>query len=224
MDELTINKRLDALESKIDLILEHVNLQRLNTQAITDLTNDFAIIGKDFYDTSVEELDKRNVELDPAEITDLLITFLRNIKNIREMLNMVEMGFDLLKELGPILNETLIDVIKKFGELERNGYFEFIKNLYPILDNIVKGLTKEDLKGLADNIMLIIYTVKDITQPNMLKSIDNAVRIYSSIETRDIPSYSVWKLAREINSPEMKKAMGFLMTFVKNLSENIENK
>ena len=190
MDELTINKRLDALESKIDIILEHVNLQRLNTQSITDLTNDFAIIGKDFYDTSVEELDKRNVELDPAEITDLLITFLRNIKNIREMLNMVEMGFDLLKELGPILNETLIDFIKKFGELERDGYFEFVKNLYPIIDNIVKGLTKEDLKGLADNIMLIIYTVKDITQPNMLKSIDNAVRIYSSIETRDIPLIS----------------------------------
>jgi len=67
--------------------------------------------------------------------------------------------------------------------------------------------------------MLILNTVKDITQPNMLKSIDNAVRMYSSIETENIPSYSIWKLMREINSPEMKKAIGFGITFMKNMSK-----
>lgn len=222
MDEQAINKRLDALENKIDIMLDYVNRQRLTTQSLNDLTDDLAIIGKDFYDTAVDELDKRQVEINPDEVTDLLITFLRNIKNFKEVMNIFEMAFDLSKELGPILNETIIDVTKKFAEFEEKGYFEFIKNVGPIIDKIVTGLSPQDLKDLSDNIMLIINTVKDLTQPEMLKSIDNAIHVYSSIETKEVPSYSVWKLMREINTPEMKKALGFGVTFMKNLSKNME--
>lgn len=220
MDEQAINKRLDALEAKIDIMLDYVNRQRLSTQALDDLTGDLAIIGKDFYDTAVDELDKRQVQINPEEVTDLLITFLRNIKNFKEVMNIFEMAFDLAKEVGPIFNETIIDVTKKLAEFEEKGYFEFIKNVVPIIDEIVTGLTPQELKDLSDNIMLIIHTVKDLTQPEMLKSIDNAIHVYSSIETKDVQPYSVWKVMREINTPEMKKALGFGVTFMKNLSKN----
>ena len=51
MEEKLINSRLDALESKIDLLLEYVNQQRLNSSVIEDLASDLSIVGKDFYDT-----------------------------------------------------------------------------------------------------------------------------------------------------------------------------
>ncbi|MBK7094234.1 MAG: hypothetical protein IPH57_03905 [Saprospiraceae bacterium] len=140
MDEQAINKRLDALEAKIDIVLDYVNRQRLTTQGLDDLTGDLTIIGKDFYDTAVEELDKRQVEINPEEVTDLLITFLRNIKNFKEVMNILEMAFDLSKEVGPIFNETIIDVTKKLAEFEEKGYFEFIQNVVPIIDKIVTGL------------------------------------------------------------------------------------
>lgn len=220
MENIKINERLDALEIKIDLLLEHVNQQRLNSNVIEDLIGDLSIIGKDFYDTTVEELDKRQVEIDPAEVTDLMISFLRNIENFKVVMNTFEMAIDLTKEMGPIANEAIIDFTKKMAVLEQKGYFELIKDFGPVIDNIVKGLTPQDMKDLAENVMLILHTVKDITQPNMLKSIDNAVHMYASIETEDIPSYSIWRLLREMNSPEMKKAFGFAITFMKNMSQN----
>lgn len=220
MENIKINERLDALEIKIDLLLEHVNQQRLNSNVIEDLVGDLSIIGKDFYDTTVEELDKRQVEIDPAEVTDLMISFLRNIENFKVVMNTFEMAIDLTKEMGPIANEAIIDFTKKMAVLEQKGYFELIKDFGPVIDNIVKGLTPQDMKDLAENVMLILHTVKDITQPNMLKSIDNAVHMYASIETEDIPSYSIWRLLREMNSPEMKKAFGFAITFMKNMSQN----
>ena len=222
METQAINKRLDELENKIDIILTYVNQQRLATESINDLSKDLAIIGKDFYDTAVEELDKRSIEIDPSEVTELMVTFLRNIKNIKSMMQMMEMGFDLAKEAGPILNESLIDLTRTFARLENDGYFEFARNLVPIIDNLVKGLSPKDLKDLADNVMVIVNTIKGITQPEMLRSVNSAVRIYSSIETEGIPSYSLWRLAREMNSPEMKKAIGFGVTFMKNLSKNLE--
>lgn len=224
MEEKLINSRLDALESKIDLLLEYVNQQRLNSTVVEDLASDLSIVGKDFYDTAVEELDKRQVEIDPAELTDLMISMMRNINNFKVVMNTFEMGIDLSKEIGPIAIEMIIDFTKKLAEFEEKGYFEFVKDIGPIIDNMIKGITPQDMKDLADNIILILHTVKDITQPNMLKSIDNAVHMYSSIETENIPSYSIWKLMREINSPEMKKAIGFGITFMKNMSKTIENK
>ena len=222
MEENNINNRLDALEKKLDMLLDYVNQQRMESSTLIDLTGDLAIIGKDAYDTAVDELEKRQVEIDPAEVTDLLVTFLRNIGNFKEVMNIFEMGFDLSKELGPIFNETVIDFTKQLAIWEEKGYFEFIKNITPIVDNVISGLTEKDLKDLAENIMLIVYTIKDITQPDMLKSIDNAVKVYSSIETENIKPVSVWKVMREINKPEMKRALGFGMTFLKNLSKNIE--
>ena len=220
MEDKNINSRIDALESKIDLILEYVNQQRLSATVVEDLTADLGIIGKDFYDTAVEELDKRQVEIDPEEVTDLLISFARNIKHFKVLMNTLEMAFDLVDEIGPMANEAIIDFTKQLAIFEQKGYFEFFKNIFPIIDNVVTGLSPQDLKDLADNIMGIVNTIKDITQPDMLKSINNAVTVYSSIETENIPSYSLLRFIREINSPEMKKAMGFGITFLKNMSKD----
>ena len=219
MEPQSMNDRISALEQKIDVILEYVNQQRLASDSVNDMTKDLSLIAKDFYDTSVEELDKRAIEIDPAEVTELVVTFLKNIRNINAMLKMMEMGFDLAKEAGPILNETVIDFTRTLAKLENDGYFEFARNLLPILDNLVKGLSPKDLKDLADNIMVIVMTIKDITQPEMLRSVNNAVKVYSSMDMDEIPSYSLWRMLKEINTPEMKKALGFAVTFLKNLSK-----
>jgi uncharacterized protein YjgD (DUF1641 family) len=42
------------------------------------------------------------------------------------------------------------------------------------------------------------------------------------METESVPSYSVWKLMREMNSPEMKKALGYGITFMKNVSKDVQ--
>ncbi|NOR87128.1 MAG: hypothetical protein GQ527_05915, partial [Bacteroidales bacterium] len=65
MNDIDNNKQIAELNKKVDVLLEYVNQQRLNTQAIQDLINDASIIGKDVYDSTVEELDKRQIELHP---------------------------------------------------------------------------------------------------------------------------------------------------------------
>ena len=81
MNEVDIQKQINELNSKMDLLLEYVKEQKLKSEKIEDLISDFSIIGKDVYDSTVEELENRQVDLNPAELTDLGIKFLRNIKN-----------------------------------------------------------------------------------------------------------------------------------------------
>lgn len=224
MKEMTLEARMDALDKKMDLILEHVNRQRLNSVMIEDLVSDLSIVGKDAYDSTVEELDKRQVNLQPSELTDLAVTFLRNLGNIKLMLDTLEMAVDLSKEVGPIANEMIIDFTKQLNTFEQKGYFAFFKEFIPIIDNIVKGFSPQDIKELADSIVHILNTLKQMTQPEVLNTMNNAIKAFNSMETESVPSYSVWRLMREMNSPEMKKALGYGVTFMKNVSKDVEVK
>jgi uncharacterized protein YjgD (DUF1641 family) len=65
-------------------------------------------------------------------------------------------------------------------------------------------------------------TLKNITQPEMLQSMNNAVNVFQKLELDDIPEYSIWQAMKEMRSPEMKKGIGFMISFLKNLSnENV---
>ncbi len=221
MEEKNIQSQIDALDKKLDLILGYVHQQRLNSAVVEDLVSDLSIIGKDAYDSTVIELDKRQVELDPSQLTDLAVTFLRNVGNIKLVMDTLEMAVDLSKEVGPIANEVIIDFTKQLNIFEEKGYFKFFKEFIPILDNIVAGFTPKDLRELADSIVSILTLVKEMTQPEVLGTMENAIKAFNSMETESVPSYSVWRLIREMNSPEMKKALGYGITFMKNVSKDV---
>jgi len=224
MEDKKIQSQIDALDKKLDLILGYVHQQKLNSNMVEDLVGDLSIIGKDAYDSTVEELDKRQVELEPSEITDLAISFLRNIGNIKKVMDMLEMAMDLGKEVGPIANEVIIDFTKEMNTFEQKGYFAFFKEVGPIMDNIVAGFSPKDLRELADSIVSILSIIKEMTQPEVLGTMQNAIKAFNSMETETVPSYSVWRVLKEMNSPEMKKALGYGITFMKNVSKDVKIK
>ena len=185
MSDTNIQNQIDGLNQKMDLLLEYVNEQRLKSETIEDLMADLSIIGKDMYDSTVEELDIRQVEIEPAELTYLGIIFLRNIKTFITLMNTMESVMDLLKEAGPIINEVIIDVSKKLGEFEQQGYFDMLRDL--------------------------------------MTTMDKAAKTYNSIDMDKVPEYGMFKMMREMNSPEMKKTMGYMMTFMKEFSKKTIN-
>lgn len=222
MDQ-NIQTQIDTLNDKVDLILEYVNQQRLKSQAVDDLIADVSIVGKDMYDSAVTELDNRSIEIDPEDVKMIGLKLMRNVRNINAVLDTFESAADFLKDASPIMNEMIIDMIKKLHEFDQKGYFEFFAEAGNIFDNIVTHFSREDVKLLADNIVPMLETVKSLTQPDMLKSVDNAVKIFSRMEVDTVPEYSVWKLMREMNKPEMKRAIGFMVTFMKSMSQNENN-
>jgi len=221
--EENMSKQIAELNLKVDTILEYVNQQRLKSQAIDDLIEDASIIGKDVYDSTVKALDEHEVILDPDELRELGLRVAQNVGNFNTMLDSLGSVMDLMKDVGPIANEVIIDATKKLNEFEQKGYFEFIKEFGHIVDNVVSYYGVEDMRLLADNVVAILDTVKNLTQPDMLKSVDNAVKVFGNLETEHIPQYSIFKVMRELNKPYMKKFLGVVVTFMKNISENVTN-
>ena len=219
MTDQNMQTQINEINRKLDLVLEEVYSQKQARQTVEDLVTDISLIGTDMFKASVVELDNAGIELDSEAVKQLLFKFIRNIGTINEMFEMLESANDLMKDVSPIIHQIGLDSIHKMNEFEQKGYFDFIRELSRVADNVVGHFSTEDVKLLADNVIPILETLKSLTQPDMMKALNNGVNIYKSLDTNDIPEYSLWKAFRELNTPEMKKGLGFMITFLKNVAK-----
>lgn len=224
MAETNMQEQINDINSKLDLILQYVDQQRLKTQEIEDLVKDVSIVSKDVFNSTVAELENQNIELDTDQLKMLLFKLVKNIGNLNQTMSMFESLNDLVKDLGPVFTSVGLDLIAKIAELEKKGYLEFFRESGKIIDNIVSHYTADDVKALADNVVTIMDTVKSLTQPDLLNTINNAIKIYGSIDMDNIPQYSMFKLIREMNKPEMRRGLGFIAVFMKNIASQENTK
>lgn len=219
MADQNIQLQIDDINRKLDFIMEEVRAQRQMRESMLDLADDVSIISKDIFRNSVRELDKAGVELDPEAIAGIGIKLIRNVGNINDLLDTLESINDFVKDATPIVHQVGLDAIQKLNYLEQRGYIDFFRELSKALDNIVTHFSAEDVKSLADNVVVIMETLKNLTQPDILKAVNNAVMIYKNLDMDEVEEYSLIKAMMQFRKPEMKRGIGFMVTFLKKLSE-----
>ena len=210
--------QIDEINRKLDLILEEAANQRQNRETVTDLVDDLAIVGKDAFNGMVSSLDNAGLDLDPDSVKYLVLGFIRNIENINMLLGTLESVTDLVKDISPIIKQVGIDAVDKFNEIDRKGYFEVLRQVMNALDNVMLKFSKEDLEGLGDKVESVLNTLLVIIDPAFMDKIGMFVKTYKEIDHENIPEYSIFKVMRELNKPEMKKSIGFIMTFMKEIN------
>lgn len=209
--------RLALLDNKLDIVLEELNAQKRDRQQVEDLMSDLSIIGKDMFETTVNRLDKAGIEFDGYDLEKFVLKVIRNISTFNTLIEFLESSNDFIKDISPVIRQAGLDLISKLHSLEQKGYFVFFNEFLNIVDQIVTHFTKEDLRALADNVVTILETMKNLTQPDILKSVDNAVSVFKNLDTDNIEKVSMWKALRVMNSKDGKRALGFIMTFLLNL-------
>lgn len=219
MAEKDLQKQINEINEKLDEILVCATRQRLRTAMMDDLLADLSIIGKDAFHSTVTELDRQGIELDLDDLKYLVLKIIKNLDRFTNTLSVFESAYDLVHDMGPVAREVIIDFIKKLHQLEQKGYFSFFSEMLKVMDKVVTYYKPEDIKYLAENIVPMLDTIKNIMQPDIIKALNNAANTYHSLDLDNIPEYSVWKVMKELRTPEMKSGMGFLITFLKNLSE-----
>ncbi len=219
MEEKNIQEQVNEINKKLDFILEEMNLQRTRRKEMEDLKDDLMRVGKDVYQTAVVELEGVHDYLQTGDVLHLGKKLLRNVNTINKSIEQLESLRDFLQDFSPISRESVIDLMNKLDELDRKGYFQFLKEFKNIADNIVTSFTVEDVKALGDNIVTILNTVKNLTQPDMLHAINNAVSVYEKLDITVDEKISYFTLFKRMNTPEMRRGIAFAIRFLKSLAE-----
>ncbi len=218
MEDQRVSEQLLDIQNRLQSISAELAVMKRQREEMQELKNDLTVIAKDVLQTTVEELEDIAPFVRTGDFIHLVKRILRNTNNITAMISKLESFIDFVEDGRPIAKELFNDGLENLDKLDRAGYFEFIKSGKNILDIIVTNLSKEDVELLAESIVPILEIIKSVTKPEILVPLSNAIKTTFNTEEDQIEEYSIWKIMKEMNSPEMKKRIGFAMQLLKNIS------
>lgn len=223
MEQKKIEQEIAEIHQKLDFITRQLQENQKHNQEIQELKNDLAVIGKDMFDAAVEELEDVAPYFDTKDLIHLVKKLLRNMRNLSKMLTQLESAEDLFYDLRPLGKQMFDEVLDTLNELDRKGYFEFFGEAFKIIDTIVTTFDVEDVRLLRENIASILLTIKDMTQPEMLNSMNNALDFFKKMDVVIKDDVSFFTIMKKLRDPRVKKGIAFSLEFIKSMAEQKKN-
>ncbi|WP_456407165.1 DUF1641 domain-containing protein [Caldithrix abyssi] len=218
MENKELALEIQKINEKLDLITRHLAEQEKRAREIEELKADLSLITKDMFDAAVEELQDVAHHFDTRDLVFLFKMLLRNVRPLTRLLQQVQSFDDLSQDLRPLGKQAFQQALETLDELDRKGYFAFFAEAVKIIDTVVTSFTVEDVRLLRENITTILITVKNMTQPQMLSAVNNALDFFQKLDMDVTEDISLLKIAREMNKPEIKRGIFFMLQFMKNVS------
>lgn len=218
MEAKQLQEQIDGINKKLDVILAEIALQQRHRREMEDLKEDLIRVGKDLYGTAVAELDEVHDYIQTGDVLYLVKKLLRNIRNITKAFEAMENAMDFLKDVAPVSRDLFIDFMNKLDELDRKGYFQFAREFVRVGERVVTSFKPSDVEKLGDNIVTILNTVKNLTQPETLQVVNNALEVYKKLDIDVERDVSLLSLLKELNSPETKRGLAYALQFLKRVA------
>ena len=213
-----LNQKVDALSTQVAFLAEEARIQQERRQEWDELKNDLSPVVSEAYRLSVQQLDEIEGYVQLEDIIRVTKRLMRNTRNLEEMLDQLEGLADLSRELSPLSQDMFMMLMTRLDEMERKGYFSFFQGGMEIMDQIVSNFTEEDVQQLGENVVLILQTVKEMTQPEIMQLLSSTASI---MREEDLPEdVSMFYLMRQMRDPAVKRGLAKTLNVLRTVSEN----
>ena len=211
-----LNQKLDRLVTQVEFLTEEAHRQKRRQQEWDELKDDLIPIGNDVFRLSVEQLEEIQQHVQIEDMLRLFKRLLRNTRNLEQMLDQLESVSELWQDVSPLTQDMFGTIMTRLNEMEQKGYFVFLQGGLDIADRVVTSFTEEDVQQLGDNIVLILQTVKEMTQPEIMSMLRQTAHTIKEEEPVDT---SLWSILRQMNDPAVRKGLAKTLQVLKSVGE-----
>ena len=171
---------------------------------------------------ATRELETIRRTADLSDVISLLRTLVEVAPRLERALGMVDALSDLADDIMPLTSDVMALTSDRLAVAQQKGYFEFAKAGLGIVDRVVAGFSEDDVEPLGDNVVTILNTVKEITQPEMLvllqRMVDAVQRQQYVIEDEAAEPPSLWALAKKMRDPDVRRGINRALTTLGSVS------
>lgn len=219
-----MDNQIALLHEKIDYLTEEIESQKRQRMELSELKDDMLPIANQLIKLTIDELAEIGSDFELEDLLFLVKRLLRSSRRLVVLLDQVDSMMDLGSEAGLIGKQAFNNTVEGLDRLEHLGYFTFARGGWQILDRIVQEFDEDDLDALGDNIVTILTTVRNLTQPEVLTLANNAITSIRDEPESDGKAPSAWALLRELRQPEVRKGLARMLNLVKSLAETTGGK
>ena len=166
-----------------------------------------------------DRIDRIEAKLD--RLSDQLEAFTRTSAALDELIGHVDTGRELVSDIMPLTSGTMLNATERLAEMEQRGYFTFAREGLGVIDRVVTSYDEDDLQALADNVVLILDTIKEMTQPEVLGMMSRTVH---AMDETDAEVPSLFRLAGQMRDPDVKKGLSRLMSMLRSMGQTVQEK
>jgi uncharacterized protein YjgD (DUF1641 family) len=210
-----LNRKIDELTKQVAFLTEEAQKEQRRRQEWDELKNDLTPLAGDMYRVAVRELAEVDGYFSSEDVLRLMKRLIRNTRNLEQILDQLESFAAIWQDAGPLTQAAFLTLMNRLEEAEQKGYFTFIRGGIDIADQVVTTYSEEDVRQLSDNIVLIIDTVKEMTQPEIMTLMRSTAE---SLRDEEPPeNVSLFSIIRQLNDPAVKRGLSKTLTVLSNV-------
>jgi uncharacterized protein YjgD (DUF1641 family) len=130
---------------------------------------------------------------------------------------------DLMSDLTPIASQGMETVTNAMIEAEERGYIDFAKSGIGIVDRVVTSFSEEDVEALGDNIVLILETVKEMTQPEIMQMMQSTFHSVQDASDGTAEPPGMLALLRQMRDPEVRRGLSKMLAALRSMGQISED-
>ena len=161
------------------------------------------------------------MEMDQGTAADLVV----QLRAMNEKLDRIDHALDTLQhrvesieeireDLWPMIHGASHQITRKLHELEQNGALGFVTESAKMAEVVATSFTEEDVRLLGENVVHILKTVRNFTQPEVLDVADRAAVALRETETHSDKKIGLFRALRD---PEIRRGMTMMLSVMREL-------
>lgn len=215
----SLDERLDTISGQLAEIAGELNRQREERSRWSELASDVMPLAQQSMTTITTHLEEDAFNFD--DLASLAHALVRNANVLESWLGPLRVMAALAEEIGPLMTPAVSSLNERLAELDERGYFSRIREAVGIVDNVVTSFSDEDVKLLGDNIVLILQTVKQMTQPEIMGMLGRAaVTLQEESPDSDSKVPSARALLKQMRDPMVRRGMAKLLSTLRSIGSD----
>ena len=207
---LELTQKIDALTAQVAYLTEQAQAAERGRQERAELMEIINPIAKDAMRLASNELEDIQEYVELADLVRLVKKIVRHGPQFEMLVDQIDSVTDLIDVIGPIPRQGMDAATTLLSALEQKGYFTFARSATHIVDNIVTSFSEEDVNRLGDNVVLILNTVKDMTQPEIMTFVRNTLQVAEQEVDKPVNT-SMWAILAQLRDPAVRRGLALTL-------------
>lgn len=207
-----LERKIDALTEQVAFLAAEARESRLRRLRWEEFQEDAMPIAGHALEVLTRELDDLSQDVQISDLGDLVREFIRVAPILDRMLSYLEAGSELVADMMPLTDHVMDVTTDSLVSLDQKGYFKFARSGVHVVDRIVTGFSEDDVEQLGDNVVLILETIKEMTQPEIMAALHRMIgavqRQQQQIAAEPEKPPSLFRLLGQLRDPEIRRGMG----------------
>jgi len=214
-----VDDRLDVLTVQVQAIADEMRRDRESRERWSELVQDLAPVTTQAMAVVTRELDDLSDDVTVEDLARLGRTLARALPTMEGLLAQLQSVSELGAEVVPLATPAMATVTALLQDLDDKGYFTFARSGAGIVDKVVTSFTEEDVDALGDNVVLILNTVKELTQPEIMTMLKRTAVTVQEVEEDHEEAPSMFALLKQMRDPQTRRGLGRAMSMLRSIGD-----